>query len=578
MRAWVQPEVESSSAADLVRSLNLPRPIAELLVRREVRDPEAAEKFLRPRIEDLPDPWSLRGMEPATERLARAVAQGEPVALYSDYDVDGVTSAALLQEFFEAHGLRVHTYIPHRLREGYGLNRDAIEELCAQGFGLMVTLDCGITAVDEVEHANHLGMDVIVVDHHRCPAELPAARATLNPHQPGCAYPDKVLAAVGVAFHLAVALRQRLRRAGHYGSRPEPNLRRLLDLVALGTIADMVPLQGVNRLLAWHGMAELGRAHRPGIRALLEVCQVRPGRVRGGDVSFKLGPRINAAGRLSDARTGVALLTATDLAVARRHAATLDAANRDRREVEAQVHAEALDRVTDPEAPILVAADPSWHPGVVGIVASKLVERFDRPAVVIGDGGRGSARTARGLHLYDALSACAHHLTKFGGHAAAAGFRIPFDRVEAFAKDLERVVASAQPGGLEEAPLRYDLELGPDALQVGFAKQLRWLEPFGVGNPEPLFRLAPLPLESARLVGKGQHVKLRVLHGARPVSAIAFRQAELAESLRAGEPVELAGHVEINEFAGFERVELRVRDARVPDGDAASALRSVAGV
>src|SRR5688572_11658113 len=388
-RRWLKKDVDEEAIKSLAVELKISPRAARLLVRRGIDDAEKARRYLSPRLTDLPDPFTMKGLQRAASRLADALAKRERVTLYGDYDVDGVTSTSLLAAFLRLHGMDPGIYIPKRLIEGYGLNREAVEKIASDGTRVLVTLDCGITAAEEIARARDLRLDVIVVDHHRCPPELPPAYATLNPQQSDCGYPEKVLAAVGVAFNLAIGLRKVLRARGWYAG-AEPNLRRHLDLVALGTICDMVPLVGVNRTLAWYGMEELRWARRSGIRALMEVSKARPQQVSSADVGYKLGPRINAAGRLSDATVGVKLLLCDDIKEARRLAEALDAANGNRKLIEGDVLMQAIELVDRmpslPEA--IVLADETWHPGVVGIVASKLVERYDRPAVLIGEGGR----------------------------------------------------------------------------------------------------------------------------------------------------------------------------------------------
>lgn len=562
---WPLRPADDVEVARLASALKIPEPVARVLWHRGLTGPESAARFLSPSLSDMPDPFSMRGLAEASERILRAIENQERVALYGDFDVDGVTSSALMQGFLLHHGLRSRVYIPHRLEEGYGLNPAAMEQLAGEGIQLLVTLDCGITAVDEVERARQLGVEVIVVDHHRCPPEMPRAVATLNPHHPDCAYPDKVLAAVGVAFNLIVGVRKRLRESGFYqrSGIVEPNLKQALDLVALGTIADMVPLTGVNRMLAWFGLAEMAQARRPGLRALMEVADVRPRKVRSQDVAFKLAPRINAAGRLDDASVGVQLLCAGRMDEARRHAATLDAANADRRLIEAEVFAEAdAQAELHPDAPGVVVFDPEWHPGVVGIVASRLVEKYGMPSVVVGRNGRGSGRTAGALHLYDALAACDAHLVKFGGHRAAAGFRLGEGGFECFRRDLWSVLEAERAAIQDSAPtVELDLSLSPESLSLDLVEGLARLGPFGVGNPEPICGLAG-PVRRAQVVG-GQHLKLRFGEGPRPVSAIAFKQGALESSLGPGTQVDIAGCLEVNDFGGFERVEVRVREIQL---------------
>lgn len=564
-RRWIRSEVNEDQAAALMRTGLHPR-IARLLAARGVTDRATAERYLQPQLFHLPDPFRMKGVDKAAHRLADAIQAREPITLFGDYDVDGVTSSALMAAFLRHHGVEARVYIPKRLTEGYGLNREAVETIAEWGTTLLITLDCGITAADEVARANSLGLAVIVVDHHKCPPELPPAFATLNPHQEDCAYPDKVLAAVGVCFNLVIATRKVLRERGAYGATlDEPNLRRLMDLVALGTIADMVPLTGANRVVTWFGMTELQAARRPGVRALMDVSRVRAFRCSSSDVGFRLGPRINAAGRLADATVGVQLLLADQIEDARRLAETLDVANGNRQRIEADVYFEAVRRVDQMSAlpDAIVLADPEWHPGVVGIVCSKLVERYDRPAILVGEGGRGSARTARGLHLYNALNDCREYLSKFGGHRAAAGFRIPSANIDAFRAALvARVSSDPDWGQTTESTLFYDDEITPDEIDRECFVALRQLEPFGTGNPQPLFRVPAARIKRAARVGN-DHLKLR-LHEGRfgGLEAIAFKRGELLGQLSPGDAIELAAHLDMNEYAGLESLQLRVRDLR----------------
>ncbi len=564
-RIWIRRPSDERVADALAGSLGLSPRMARLLVARGVDSAEAAGRFLEPRLEHLPHPFSLRELERAAGRLADAIERSEPVCLYGDYDVDGVTSSSLLAEFLSLHGLEAAVYIPRRLTEGYGLNAEAVEGIAASGAKLLITLDCGISSAEEVALANRLGLECVVVDHHRCPPILPATVATLNPHHPECPYPDKVLAAVGVTFNLVIGVRKVLRERGYYRpGRAEPNLLRLTDLVALGTIADMVPLTGVNRVLTHFGLRALRRAERPGARALMEVARVAPARLDSGDVGFRLGPRINAAGRLHDATVGVRLLLAADIQTARPLAHALDEANGSRQRIEAEVFEDAVARVEALGAlpDVLVLGEPTWHPGVVGIVASKLVERFDRPTVLVGEGGRGSGRTARGLHLYDAMRDCQGHLLKFGGHQAAAGLRMRFDALESFARDLlRRVQADPAYGSATEARLDYDDDLEPGDIDRQAVEVLRRLEPFGNANPQPVFRLGSVRVRDARVVGQ-DHLKLRLEGDRRLLSAIAFKRAELYDACAPGAELDLAASLELNEYQGYESVELRVRDLR----------------
>src|SRR6202171_5655142 len=430
----------AQEGARLASGLGVTAAVGRVLWARGYREPSQAERFLEPRFEHLPNPFELKGIEAAVSRLQRALAQGERVCVYGEYDVDGVTSTALLVSVLRKLGGNVEFYVPHRLVEGYGLNTDALTRLAARGTRLLVSADCGVTAVAEIDAASKLGLDVVVIDHHTASQDLPRAVAILNPHQPGCSFPGRELAAVGVAFHLLLALRKRLRDAGWVAARPEPNLREVLDLVALGTIADVVPLTGPNRVLVHFGLKELSRGARGGGLALKSVAQLT-GEVTAGDVGFKLGPRINAAGRLDDASVGVRLLLSEDLREARALAEQLDRANAERQDLQARIAGEAIahaEKLGSPEERrTLVVSSSGWHVGVVGIVAARLVERFHRPALVIAEEGgvaKGSGRSVEGVHLYDALARCARHLTRFGGHKHAAGVTLDTARISAFAE------------------------------------------------------------------------------------------------------------------------------------------------
>ena len=564
-----QAEIEALAAA-----LGLHPLAARVLHARGHADPAEARDYLQAPLSGLPDPFLMKGMEAAVARLARAVEAGEKIAAYGDYDVDGVTSTVLFTGLLRAAGADVVTYTPHRLTEGYGLNGAAVEKLAAQGVTVLVTLDCGITSVEEVRAAAARGMDTVVVDHHTVPVELPAAAAILNPHQPGCGYPSKDLAAVGVTFALCMALRRRLREAGRFGpQRPEPNLKDALDLVALGTVADVVPLTGANRILVRWGLPQIARAHRPGLRALKRVAGLAEGApVTAGQVGFRLAPRINAAGRLDDAGRGVRLLLTTDEAEARALATELDQENQARQELERAMLDQAM---ADAEAAVargargLVLARDGWHPGVVGIVAARVAERFHRPSVLIalgagtdGQAGKGSGRSIEGFHLYDALAACREHLAAFGGHRHAAGvtvspaslvpFRLAFEAHALAALTEEQLVPRQRIDGWVEA----------GELTARAAEDLEKLGPYGAGHPEPIFALRAAA-EKVRTVGAGQqHLKLTVGKG---LDAIGFGLGALAPACRG--PVELAFSLGFDDWDGMKRLQLRLRDLRAAARD-----------
>ena len=560
---------DANAVERLVRELGLEPLAARVLAGRGLSEPAAAERFLSSRLSDLPDPFLMKGMERAVVRLERALRAGERIALYGDYDVDGVSSTALLAAFLRSAGGDVVTYVPRRLTEGYGLNVDAVRRLAAGGVRLLVSLDCGITGAAEIQAAAELGVDAVVVDHHTVPAELPRAVAILNPHQPGCGYPYKPLAAVGVTFCLAMALRRRLREAGWYGpSRPEPNLREALDLVALGTVADVVALTGVNRTLVRFGLEALTHTRRPGLRALKRVAGLAEGApVSAGQVGFRLGPRLNAAGRLDDASRGVRLLLERVEPAAAALAEELDRENRARQEIERQILAEATllaaERVQEGVRGLVLGRE-GWHTGVVGIVASRIVERFHRPAVLVGLSqgvGRGSGRSIEGFHLYEALAHCAPHLTRFGGHRHAAGVTLEAAALPAFREAFERSAAARLTPEDLVPRCRIEGRVSPEEVSERTARAVEELAPFGAGHPEPLFALRGRPAR-ARTVGvDGAHLKLAFGPG---VDAIGFSLGDRIARCRS--EVEAAVSLGFDAFGGAQRLQLKIKDLRPAPG------------
>lgn len=558
---WLQKQTNPLAAEKLAKALGLHPVVAAILAGRGFGEPDAAERFLESRLTDLPDPLSMKGMTKAVERIVRALHQGEPITVYGDYDVDGVTSTCLLVDFLTAVGARVDFYIPHRLIEGYGLNPDAVDTLARQGTKLIVTVDCGVTAVEEIDRATRAGVDVVVVDHHKAPPELPRATAMLNPHQPGCDFPSKELSAVGVAFFLLMALRKRLRDSGWFNAvRPEPNLRNLLDFVALGTVADVVPLVGANRILVTHGLRVLASTRRVGLQELKRVSLVGE-QMTAGEIAFRMGPRINAAGRLDNAATAVELLLATDRTQAEALAGALDRANDERRQIESEITLSAISQAqpfTERMRSLVLHGD-GWHPGVVGIVASRVVERFHRPTIIIGvdgDTARGSCRSIEKFDMFLGLGRCQEHLVRFGGHHHAAGLQIAPARIGAFREAFEQeAMRQLTPADLEPS-IRYDLELPAAEATLDLAQALQVLAPFGAGHPEPVFTTTVRNVESRILPAKsgiGDHLKFRL----GPADAIAFGMANEQGTLR--EKAKLAFQLQVNAWNGRLSASARVK-------------------
>ena len=556
-RHWAWPEAGTKDVFPALRSF--PDWLGTWLQRRGLSEAASLQAYLQPRLQLLPDPATLADLQPAVARLQRAIAGQESIVIYGDYDVDGVCSAALTVECLRLMGAQATYYIPDRRAEGYGLNGEAMQQLAGR-HQLLVTVDCGIGSVAEVALAQQLGLDVIVVDHHQVPSILPPAVACINPHRPDCAFPFKGLCAAGVAFLLMAGLRRALRAAGAFAAGGEPDLRQVLDLVAVATVADMVPICDTNRVLVAAGLAQVPRRRRPGLLALCTLARCDPEHLTATDVGFRIGPRINARGRMHHAGAAVELMLTDDPVVAATLAASLDAANQERRTVERATLEAAVQQV-EAAGPALAAAlvlyDPSWHPGVLGLVASRLASRFHRPALVIGEGGKGSGRSIEGLNLHAALQAVSTHLLKFGGHPAAAGVTVATTAIPGLRSALVAAV-TAQLGGQPLVPtLRPDAQLTEAALSLETVDLLERLAPFGQGNPEPLFVARQLQVRRASEVGDG-HLKMTLGQGG--LDAIGFGMAPLLPRL--GPSVDAIFQLERNAFRGRVRLQLRLHDLR----------------
>lgn len=535
--------------------------LARLLWNRDVRDAAAALAFLRPTLaHGLRSPLLVRDLDVAARRLADALTRGERIAVWGDYDVDGITGAAQLVLFLRECGAEPLLHVSRRMHEGYGLDAGVLRELAAAGARVLVTADCGTADVEELAVAAELGMDVIVCDHHHAPTTRPPALAVLNPLRADCEFPFKGLSGTGVVFYLLMGLRMELRVRGRT---PLPDLRRYLDLVALGTVADVVPLREENRVLVAHGLRALDGTGRPGLRALKETALVDRASVRA--IGFRLAPRLNAGGRLADARRAVEVLVSDHPEEARALAAEIECWNAERRAIEERMVHEAAALVDERRTLSIVVAGDGWHRGVVGIVAARLAERFHRPALVIaleGERGRGSGRGVRGVDLHAAMSECRELLDAFGGHRQAVGFEIRRDRVPPLAAAFEDAVARrASPADLEPV-LALDAEVPLPAVTPALAAALQALEPHGPGNPEPVFLARGVSVASARIVGDPNrpHLRLRLTQDGRTVPAIAFGRGTLA--IGAGDRIDVAFTPRLSSWQGVDRLEVEVVDLR----------------
>lgn len=561
-RRWRVAQGRETEAALLQRELGISPLLAALLVNRGLLEPAAVARFLDARLDrDLRSPMLFRDMPVACDRLIRALRAGEIIGVHGDYDVDGVSGSALLVRFLTALGSPPVLHIPHRLKEGYGLQETGVRALAERGARLIITVDCGAVSHAEIALAGRLGADVIVCDHHQVAGTPLPAVAVLNPIEEGAGFPFRGLCGAGLAFYLAAGLRMRLREAG---ATALPDLKSMLDLVALGTIADVVPIVEENRVLVKYGLREIERSRMPGVIALKTVSGVS--RVSSGSVGFRLAPRLNAGGRLDDARRSVELLTTTDRTTGERLAAALDEENRTRQRIEREAVADAVERVESAGGAVdrhcIVLASEHWHPGVIGIVAARLVDRYHRPSLLIaidaGLGtGRGSARSIPGVNIHAALHTCGDLLVGFGGHPMAAGLTVAAERVGELATRLESALAAVTPAEALVPERRIDAEVSFDQLDDALMVDLDRLEPFGTGNPEPLFLARSVRVRSLAIVGS-HHLKMQLEANGRRLAAIAFGMADRA--VEKGDAIDVLYRPRLSEWGGERTLEAEIRD------------------
>lgn len=565
-KRWIRREQDAQEVAALVRVLDVSPVVASLLISRGCRDEMSARSFLNPSYDQLNDPYLMLGMGEAVARLLRAIDLGEPILVYGDYDVDGTTGTAVLLRALNLLGASTGYHVPHRFTEGYGIRQDALERAFAEGYKLVISVDCGIRAHEPLYWARDNGLDVIITDHH-LPDEgegVPPAFAVLNPNQAGCNYPDKTLAGVGVAFKLVAALFRARGREAHINA--------FLKIVAIGTVADVAKLTGENRTIVALGLKDLAKATNPGLRALMEVAGCGDGAgMTAYDIGFRLGPRINAAGRMDAARAVVELFSTRDAGEARRLAKHLDERNQERKEVQHQIVELAIAELESVETSradsyVAVIAGEGWHRGVIGIAASKIAERVNRPCVVLSidsEGGvaHGSARSIEPYHLLNGLTACADLFEKFGGHSHAAGLTIKPDQIS----ELRRRLNDHAGACLSEEDLQpcvyVDAELPTEEITFELVGELQKLEPFGAGNPRPVFQARNLCiLSEPRLIGQ-RHLKMSVAGPqGRPLETIWWNGAEHAAVLKGS--VDLAYTIETSNWGGGTFLQLSVQDVR----------------
>lgn len=567
-KLWKVIPANIELSGTLGKELNILPITAQLLINRGLVDPDKASSFLNPDLKDLHDPFLMKGMERGVSRIIEAIKNDEAVAIYGDYDVDGMTSSAVLTLFLREVGARTVNYIPNRISEGYGLNKDAIDKLSEQGVKLIVTVDLGVSNVDEVAYAAKLGIDIVITDHHECPEKLPEAYSLINPKQPGCDFPFKGLAGVGVAFNLVVALRARLRDAGYFKN-DVPKLVRYLDIVAIGTVADVVPLIDENRIFVSHGLKQLNVTERVGLRALYNSAGLQKS-ITADNIAFQIAPRLNAAGRVGSAEVGLRLLISEKTGEAKTLARELERENQNRQKIEKRILDEALLMVgaSVENARAIVLASSGWHPGVIGIVASRLVDRYSKPAVMIAleededkDGfiiGKGSGRSIKGVDLLGGLVACSEHLIRYGGHKAAAGLTLKEDDIDAFRGAFLEYMDKALGSEDFVQEVNLDAVVSLSEVDSRLSSEIERLSPFGLSNRAPLLCAMDTDIVRAHVVGS-KHLRMRVRQNGSIRDCIAFGMATKG-SLPKGDGYKIAFYPYMDEWQGSRNLRLRVAD------------------
>ncbi len=572
---WRMVENHGEEQALLIRELGLHPLLSQILVSRNITTTEEARKFLHPSLVNLHNPFLMKDMKEGVHRLIRAITLGQKIMVYGDYDADGVTSVVLLIKFLRDIRQKVDFYIPGRVDEGYGLNKNAIDQMKDNGVNLIVTVDCGVSENDHIAYAKSKGIDTIILDHHEIPDSLPAAVATINPKQADCLFPFKHLCAVGIVFNFLIALRGQLRNEGFWQARPYPNLKEYLDIVALGTIGDISPLIDENRIFAKFGLDLMTESPRIGIQALKEVCGIENQVIDTEKASFCIIPRINAAGRIASAGDAVNLLLTEDINEARDIARKLDSFNQRRRIMEKEILDEIIELMNKKEDSdqlnSIVFASERWHPGVIGVVASKLVDRFCRPAIVISlkDGiGKGSGRSVSHFNIYRGLKKCESLLLTYGGHRFAAGISIREDDVDEFGRIFDEVIREEMDSSDFIGETMIDSQCSLAEVTHDFMAEMDKLAPYGSRNPEPILCVRNASISTSSVVGNN-HLWMRVNKDGTSRNSIWFSKGHFMETLT-DQIIDVAFTPQINHWHGTANIQLKLVDIALPATESVS--------
>ena len=586
------PAAAEADIAKIANELGINPIIAKLLYSRGCHTVNDAKAFIYMETEILANPFEMADMEKGIARVREAIKNGEKITVYGDYDVDGVTSVCTLYLYLKAQGAMVEYYIPNRTGEGYGVSKVALNAIKSSGTSLIITVDTGITANEEVEYAKGIGMDFVITDHHECRAELPKAAAVINPHRPDCQYPFKELAGVGVVFKFVCAYEERYNKASRLAAAANV-FGRYADLVAIGTIADVMPIKSENRIIVAYGLKMIEDTARPGLESLMELSshkadsgrdnrKKKKTKITSSYIGYTLAPRINAAGRIKSATEAVELFLEQDRDRAYAIAEALCTANRERQTEENKIMQEAYKKIEELDAasnPVIVLDSDDWHHGVIGIVSSRITDRYSRPSILISfEGndpkldyseqlGKGSGRSIKGMNLVDALCYCNDHLLKFGGHELAAGLSVRRDELEAFKEKINEYAKKNLTAEDMIPTLDTDFEIAFSDITVSLAEEIRILEPYGVDNPVPVFVLKGVYVNEISGVSEGRHTKLTIGDGRRNISAMYFSISPNETGIRVGDTVDVLFNIDINDWAGRKNVQLIVRDIKLSSGE-----------
>ena len=555
-KKWQIYQTDENKVKGIQEKYKINKLLATILVNREITEKSQIEKFLNPKRNDFYNPYEMPDMEKAIERIIKAIENKEKIIIYGDYDVDGITSVTVLKSFLEERGIHVSEYIPNRLEEGYGLNKKAVEYIAKQGNQLMITVDCGISAIEEVEYANKLGIETIVTDHHEPGEELPKAIAVVDTKRKDNKYPFRNLAGVGVVFKLIQAISQRL-------DLPEKEYLKYLDIVCIGTISDIVPLVDENRVIVKLGLKLVEQTKNLGLKAILEASGYS--KIDSNTISFGVAPRINACGRMGHQEEALKLFLSKDGEEVQELTQKLNEYNRLRQETEKQIYNESIIQIEEKDLAdrnTIVVMGKGWHHGVIGIVSSRITELYFKPSILLceeEDYGKGSGRSIPGFDLYEALTQCKDTIDKFGGHSMAVGINVKKEKFEEFKEKLEKIAKEKHTEEIVPI-LKIDALINLDEINKEMVESLKELEPFGEANKMPLFAFKNLKIDSIRALSEGKHLKLTLKDDRNIVNAIGFNLGELSTEYKIGDKIDVVGNLEINSFNGVDNIQINMKD------------------